>query len=53
MRKEQIREKGSVSTSGCPYHKKCGGCNYQGVPYEKQLEEKQKEMVDYAKITIA
>ncbi|MDY3889050.1 MAG: 23S rRNA (uracil(1939)-C(5))-methyltransferase RlmD [Agathobacter sp.] len=44
MRKEQIREKGSVSTSGCPYHKKCGGCNYQGVPYEKQLEEKQKEM---------
>ena len=28
----------------CPYAKKCGGCDYQGVPYEKQLAEKQKEM---------
>lgn len=26
----------------CPYAKKCGGCDYQGIPYEKQLEEKQK-----------
>ena len=25
----------------CPYSKKCGGCTYQGVPYEKQLQEKQ------------
>ena len=25
----------------CPYAKKCGGCDYQGVPYEKQLREKQ------------
>ena len=25
----------------CPYSKKCGGCSYQGVPYEKQLKEKQ------------
>jgi len=28
----------------CPYAKKCGGCDYQGIPYEKQLAEKQKEM---------
>lgn len=25
----------------CPYAKKCGGCQYQGVAYEKQLKEKQ------------
>lgn len=25
----------------CPYAKKCGGCDYQGMPYEKQLKEKQ------------
>lgn len=33
-------------TSGdiCPYAKKCGGCDYQGIPYEKQLSMKQKEM---------
>lgn len=28
----------------CPYADNCGGCDYQGVPYEKQLEQKQKEM---------
>lgn len=26
----------------CPFAKKCGGCDYQGVPYEEQLERKQK-----------
>ena len=25
----------------CPYAKKCGGCDYQGTAYEKQLKEKQ------------
>lgn len=29
----------------CPYSKKCGGCTYQGVAYEKQLKEKQ-ELVE-------
>ena len=28
----------------CPYAKRCGGCDYQGVPYEKQLAMKQEEM---------
>ena len=28
----------------CPYAKKCGGCDYQGIPYEKQLEMKQKAL---------
>ena len=26
----------------CPYHKKCGGCEYSGVLYEEQLQIKQK-----------
>lgn len=34
-RKEQKRRE------DCPYAKKCGGCDYQGMPYEKQLKEKQ------------
>lgn len=28
--------------TACKIAKKCGGCQYQGVPYEKQLSEKQK-----------
>jgi len=28
----------------CNVKNRCGGCCYQGVPYEKQLEEKQKKM---------
>ena len=28
----------------CAYAKKCGGCRYQGVPYEKQLVKKQKQV---------
>ena len=25
----------------CPYAKKCGGCDYQGIAYEEQLKKKQ------------
>ena len=25
----------------CPLQKKCGGCQYQGIPYEKQLKKKE------------
>ncbi len=28
----------------CPVAKKCGGCQYQGWPYEKQLKEKEKKV---------
>lgn len=28
----------------CPYAKKCGGCDYQRIPYEEQLQKKQKDM---------
>ncbi|MGI6095080.1 MAG: 23S rRNA (uracil(1939)-C(5))-methyltransferase RlmD [Lachnospiraceae bacterium] len=30
--------------AGCPYSKKCGGCQYTAVPYEQQLKQKQKEL---------
>lgn len=29
------------SNALCPVAKKCGGCQYQGLPYEKQLKEKE------------
>lgn len=29
------------AADACPYAKKCGGCDYQGMPYEQQLKEKQ------------
>ena len=29
------------NTDMCQYAKKCGGCDYQGLSYEKQLKEKQ------------
>ncbi len=28
----------------CPYAKKCGCCDYQGIPYEEQLHTKQKAL---------
>ena len=37
----QAVQKSSASDQLCPYAKKCGGCNYQGDSYDKQLREKQ------------
>ena len=31
-------------SNGCPYAKKCGGCDYQGMPYQQQLAKKQNYM---------
>ena len=28
----------------CPYAKKCGGCQYQGIPYSTQLKKKQNQV---------
>lgn len=28
----------------CPVYKKCGGCDFQGVPYEEQLKKKEKQV---------
>lgn len=35
--KKRMEKKSDV----CPYAKKCGGCDYQGMPYEEQLEKKE------------
>lgn len=40
-----MSEEKSVNT-GCPYAKKCGGCDYQGIPYREQLKRKQKKVQD-------
>lgn len=42
--KSNTVQKQQISENACPYAKKCGGCDYQGIPYEKQLSMKQKEM---------
>lgn len=39
MNKMKVQQK-----EKCPYAKKCGGCRYQDVPYEKQLKEKEKQV---------
>lgn len=28
----------------CPVYKKCGGCDFQGVPYEEQLKKKERQV---------
>ena len=37
--KEDSKEK-----SRCPYSKKCGGCHFVDIPYEKQLKKKQQNL---------
>ena len=32
----------NVAMKKCKYEKVCGGCDYQGLPYEKQLNKKQR-----------
>ena len=53
MKTEQKQK--SVKKDGCPYAKKCGGCQYQGIPYAEQLSRKQlqvKKLLDAVKNTI-
>lgn len=51
---EKNREYKKVKGGVCPYAKKCGGCDYQGVEYEKQLKEKQayvrKQVGEFCKV---
>ena len=35
-----------MSNTVCPYFGKCGGCSLLNIPYEKQLEDKQKLFVE-------
>lgn len=51
---KKVRKKSALpvenkNTEKCPYAKKCGGCDYQGKPYEEQLKEKQ----EYVKKTLS
>lgn len=41
MEEKKARRKRETASS-CPAAKKCGGCQYMDIPYEKQLKEKQK-----------
>ena len=41
LKKKSNRAK---SDNVCPYAKKCGGCDYQGVEYKEQLKTKQAYM---------
>ena len=34
----------------CPYAKKCGGCDYQGTAYEKQIELKETSVKKLLKV---
>lgn len=42
-KKARVREAHSGPES-CPIAKKCGGCQMQGVPYQKQLEKKRADV---------
>ena len=37
-----MKEEKKNEIAACKAAKKCGGCQYQGIPYEKQLQDKQK-----------
>lgn len=39
-----METKKNKNITTCPYAKKCGGCQYQGMDYAAQLKKKQKEM---------
>lgn len=38
----KMKQNNSKKSETCPVSKKCGGCQYIEIPYEKQLKEKQK-----------
>lgn len=47
MEQKNIRKtkpKPKTTDDSCVYAKKCGGCQYQGMPYAKQLKKKQKQV---------
>ena len=50
-----MRRENRKQGAECPYAKKCGGCDYQGVPYQEQLQKKQaymqKLMKPYCKVS--
>lgn len=49
QRKETEKGSGGKGKSLCPVSKKCGGCQFLDVPYEKQLKEKQRQVKELLK----
>ncbi|MCI9360884.1 MAG: 23S rRNA (uracil(1939)-C(5))-methyltransferase RlmD [Hungatella sp.] len=48
-RKETEKDSSGKDKSLCPVSKKCGGCQFLDVPYEKQLKEKQRQVKELLK----
>ena len=48
-KKETFQVKKGPAATVCPVTKKCGGCSFQGVPYNEQLKKKKKEVAKLLK----
>ena len=49
-RKIKVNKKITIKKDNiCPYAKKCGGCDYQGIPYEEQLKRKEENVKELLK----
>lgn len=48
-KKETFQVKKGPAAAVCPVTKKCGGCSFQGVPYNEQLKKKKKEVAKLLK----
>lgn len=40
----KVKDLEKKSKSRCPYSKKCGGCQFVDIPYDKQLKKKQQNL---------
>ena len=43
---EVLERSADETASACPHFDVCGGCSYQTLPYERQLEQKEKQVHD-------
>lgn len=46
---EVLKPSGDEIASPCPHFGQCGGCSYQSLPYEKQLELKENQVIELLK----
>lgn len=44
LKKDDFTKKEQKVKSRCPYSKKCGGCQLIDIPYDRQLEKKQRNL---------
>ncbi|MDD6667852.1 MAG: 23S rRNA (uracil(1939)-C(5))-methyltransferase RlmD [Lachnospiraceae bacterium] len=42
-----VDDRAGKQQNSCPYRKKCGGCDYIGIPYDRQLAMKQERAAKY------